>query len=474
MNAESRTLTPWQKLTKFRSLLRASLSDSEHDYTRLPIKRGLFLLAIPMMLEMVMESIFAVVDMLFVARLGADAVAAVGLTEAVLTLLYAVAVGMGLAVTALVSRRVGEGRRNDAAIAAGQALWIGLAVSVIIGVAGALGAVSLLELMGASDDVIEIGTGYTALIFGGSGTIVFLFLINAAFRGAGDPAIAMRALWLANGINIILDPLLIFGIGPFPELGVFGAAVATTIGRGVGVIYQLYCLFGSAGRLRLGIRHLRPVASVMLRLIRVSLGGVSQFLIHTASWVILVRVVSISGSAAVAGYTIAIRVIDLTILPAWGMGNAVATLVGQNLGADQPERAERSVLKAVQMNLWYMVPIGLFSVIFAPQIVSLFSTEPDVLRYGTNALRIISYGYVFYAFGMVVIESFNGAGDTDTPTLINFVVFWLIQIPLAWWLAQGVGMGPNGVFISVLTGEVLLAAVGWVAFRSGRWKRRKV
>jgi putative MATE family efflux protein len=463
-----------RKLGAAREIVRASLSDTEHDYTREPIKRGLVLLAIPMTLEMVMESVFAVADMLFVARLGADAVAAVGLTEAVLTLLYAIAVGMGLSVTAMVSRRVGEDRKKDAAVAAGQAIWIGLVISIVIGVIGALSAVSLLELMGASTEVIEIGSPYTAVIFAGSGTIVFLFLINAVFRGAGDPRIAMRALLLANGINLVLDPLLIFGIGPFPELGVLGAAIATTFSRAIGVMYQFYCLFGGASRLKFGLQDLRPVGSVMMGMLRVSIGGVSQFLIHTASWVVLVRVVAFSGSSAVAGYTIAIRIIDFTLLPAWGMSNAVATLVGQNLGAGHPDRAEQSVFRAMQLNLLVLVPFGILFIVFAQPLVMLFSSEPDVLRYGADALRIICYGYGFYAVGMVVMEAFNGAGDTMTPTIINFFVFWMIQIPLAWWLARNVGMGPYGVFYAVMIAEALLAVVGWVAFRRGSWKHKVI
>jgi putative MATE family efflux protein len=456
------------------AVIRASLSGAEYDHTRGPINRALILLAIPMVLEMAMESVFAIADMLFVARLGADAVAAVGLTEAVLTLLYAVAVGLGMSVTAMVARRVGEKRREDAAVAAGQALWIGLVLSVVIGLVGASYADSLLTLMGASAAVVETGSGYTRVLFGGSGTILFLFLINAAFRGAGDASIAMRALWLANGVNLLLDPLLIFGPGPFPELGVQGAAVATTIGRGTGVAYQLACLFGATGRIRLRARHLRATPSVMWRLLRLSIGGVSQFLIHTASWVVLVRIISISGSAAVAGYAIAIRLVDFTILPAWGLGNAASTLVGQNLGAGRPERAERSVWRACALNVTFLVTVGLVFITCAPSLLRIFSSEPDVVRHGVDALRIISYGYGLYAVGMIIVQAFNGAGDTYTPTTINFFVYWLMQIPLAWFLSQQAGLGARGVFHAILIGEGLLAVVAVLVFRRGRWKHRIV
>jgi len=474
MSTEHPVVDRKRRFTDAWTLIRESLSGVEHDHTKGPINRALILLAIPMVLEMAMESVFAIADMLFVARLGADAVAAVGLTEAVLTLLYAVAVGLGMSVTAMIARRIGEKRKEDAAVAAGQALWIGLVLAIVIGITGAANARSLLELMGASAAVVNIGTGYTAVLFGGSGTILFLFLINAVFRGAGDATIAMRALWLANGINLVLDPLLIFGLGPFPELGVQGAAIATTIGRGAGVVYQLYCLFGAAGRVRLRCHHLRTVPPVMWRLLRLSAGGVAQFLIHTASWVVLVRIISLSGSAAVAGYAIAIRIVDFTILPAWGLGNAASTLVGQNLGAGRPERAERSVWRACRLNMIFLITVGLIFVAWAPSLLRIFSTEPEVLRYGVDALRIISYGYGFYAVGMIMVQAFNGAGDTYTPTTINFFVYWLMQIPLAWLLSQQAELGAEGVFYAMLIAEALLAVVGVLVFRRGRWKHRVV
>ena len=454
--------------------VRASLSGEEHDYTRGPIDRALVLLAVPMVLEMAMESVFVIADIYFVSSLGPEAVAAVGLTEAVLTLLYAVAIGFGMATTAMVARRVGEKRLADANVAAGQALWIGLALSVAVGLAGYHGAGWLLATMGAEPEVIENGVGYTAILFGGSGTIVFLFLINAIFRGAGDPMIAMRALWLANGINLVLDPILIFGLGPIPAMGVEGAAIATTIGRGTGVAYQFWCLFGVGGRLRPGLADLRPAPQVLLRLLRLSVGGIGQFLIHTASWVVLVRIIALSGSVAVAGYTIAIRIIDFTIMPAWGLGNAASTLVGQNLGADQPDRAERSAWRAVRANLWFLSTVGIVFVVFADLLVGIFTDDPAVLRYGADALRIIALGYPVYAIGMTMVQSFNGAGDTHTPTKINFFVYWVFQIPLAWILAQQFGQGPYGAFYAILAAEGLLALVGTMIFRRGHWRHQRV
>ena len=454
--------------------MRESLSGAEQDYTRGPIDRALVLLAIPMVLEMAMESVFVIADIYFVSSLGPEAVAAVGLTEAVLTLLYAVAVGLGMATTAMISRRVGEGRIAEANLAAGQALWIGAALAITVGVAGYHGADWLLRAMGAEADVIEGGVGYTAIIFGGSGTIVFLFLINAIFRGAGDPMIAMRALWLANGINLVLDPILIFGWGPIEAMGVEGAAIATTIGRGAGVVYQLWCLFSIGGRLRPGPGDLKIAPPVLLRLLRLSAGGIAQFLIHTASWVILVRIIALSGSIAVAGYTIAIRIIDFTIMPAWGLGNAASTLVGQNLGAGSPDRAERSAWRAVRVNLWFLSTVGIVFVFFAEGLVGIFTDDPAVLRYGADALRIIALGYPVYAVGMIMVQSFNGAGDTDTPTKINFFVYWVFQIPLAWILAQHFGQGPYGAFYAILAAEGLLAVVGSAIFRRGHWRHKEV
>ena len=457
-----------------RLLISQAVRGTERDYTRGPIKRAVFLLSIPMILEMVMESVFAVTDIFFVSRLGADAVATVGLTEAVITLVYAVAIGLSMGATAMVSRRIGEGNREGAATAAAQVLWVGLIVGAVTGAIGILFARDILELMGGEPGVIEGGAGYTMVMIGGSVTVLYLFLINAIFRGAGDASVAMRSLWLANGINIVLDPILIFGLGPFPEMGVTGAAVATTIGRGIGVGYQLWKLLGVGTRIPMALSRMGLNAQVMLHLLRVSLGGVLQFLIATSAWIVLMRIVAPFGSEAVAGYTIAIRVIIFTILPAWGLGNAAATLVGQNLGAGQPDRAERSVWITVRYNLVFMVGVAIVFIALAPWIIGFFTDNPVIIKHGVDCLRIISYGYGFYAVGMILIQSLNGAGDTDTPTVINFICFWLFQIPLAWWLALPMGLGPNGVFIAVMVAEALIAVAAWWVFRGGKWREREV
>jgi putative MATE family efflux protein len=386
--------SPWRKAGQF---LRESLRDNEIDFTVGPIGRALGLLAIPMMLEMAMEAVFALVDIAFVSRLGTDAVAAVGLTEALVTVLYAVAIGLGMGVTAMVSRRIGAHDADGAAQVTGQAIWVGAVLAAIIGVAGVIYASDLLRMMGASDSVIEGGHGFTATLLGGSASILYLFLLNAAFRGAGDAPVALRSLTLANGINIVLDPCFIFGYGPFPEMGVTGAAVATTTGRSIGVLYLLYYLFGSNGRLSFGLRHLRIVATLITGLIRISIGGIGQFLIATASWIVVVRVIALYGSAAVAAYTIGLRLIEFCFLPAWGMGNAAATLVGQNLGAGKPDRAEKSAWRAAKYNTVFMTVLGLVFVGFAPPIVALFTAEPEVLAYGISCLRVLGIGRVFLA-----------------------------------------------------------------------------
>ncbi|MEM8815587.1 MAG: MATE family efflux transporter [Pseudomonadota bacterium] len=432
--------------------------------------RALGLLAIPMMLEMSMEAVFAVVDIAFVAQLGTDAVAAVGITEALVTVLYAIAMGLGLAVTAMVSRRIGAGDRDEAAAVTGQAIWIALLVSVFVGFFGARHADDLLRLMGASTSVIDTGTGFASVLLGGSFSIIFLFLLNASFRGAGDAAIALRSLWLANGINIVLDPCLIFGLGPFPEMGVTGAAVATTIGRGTGIAYQLYYLLRGKGRLEFTLGHLRFVPGLCARLLKLSAGGVGQFLVATSSWIGVMRIVALYGSAPVAAYTIAIRMIEFVLLPAWGLGNAAATMVGQNLGAGLADRAELSARKASQYNLIFMSTVGAVSFVFAPQITGLFSSDPDVLRYGSDCLRILAVGYPAYAVGMVMSQAINGAGDTVTPTFINLIAFWIVQIPLAYTLAETLNLGPNGVFAAIVAGESLLTVLAVAVFRRGRWK----
>jgi putative MATE family efflux protein len=452
------------------AFLRLSLRDNETDFTVGPIGRALGLLAIPMMLEMSMEAVFAVVDIAFVAQIGTDAVAAVGITEALVTVLYAVAIGFGMGVTAMVSRRIGAGDPDGASAVTGQAIWVGAALSVVIGVLGVLYAEDMLRLMGASPSVIEQGTGFTAVMLGGSVTILYLFLLNAAFRGAGDATVALRSLWLANGINIVLDPCLIFGLGPFPELGVTGAAIATTIGRGTGVLYQLWYLWSDKGRLRFHSKHLRVIPQLMSQMIRLSIGGVGQFLIATSSWIGLMRIVAIYGSSAIAAYTIALRMIEFILLPAWGLGNAASTLVGQNLGAGKPERAERSAWLAARYNGTFMIGVAMVLLLLAPWLTGLFTDDPDVLRWGINCLRIMGIGFPMYALGMVLVQAFNGAGDTSTPAILNLFCFWLIQLPLAWWLATTLEFGPDGVFWAIIISESLLTALAVLMFRRGNWK----
>ena len=454
--------------------LRQAIHGSQEDLTQGRLSRAIVLLAIPMVLEMVMESVFAICDVFFVSRLGADAVATVGLTESLLTLVFSLAIGLSMGTTALVARRTGEKDPEGASVAAAQAILIGLFASVVLGAVGVLTGPAALSLLGASDQVVNLGAGYSRILLGGCGTVMLLFIINAVFRGAGDAAVAMRVLWLANLINLILDPCLIFGLGPFPELGVAGAAVATTIGRGTGVVYQFWILARGTSRIRIRPAEIRLVPKVMKTLLRVSSGGIFQVLVATCSWVALVRIIAIFGSTAVAGYTIAIRVVIFSILPAWGMANAAATLVGQNLGAGKPDRAERSAWLTGLYNMVFLGCIAVLFLVFGEAIIGLFSQDPGVLSIGVECLRIISYGYVFYALGMVLVQAFNGAGDTTTPALINFFCYWLFQIPLAYWLAVSSGMGPNGVFWAIAIAETMITVAGASLFRLGRWKKRQV
>jgi len=460
----------------WRRTLRDALAGTEQDFTRGPVGRAILLLAVPMILEMSMESVFAVVDMFFVARLpdGTRAVAAVGLTEAVLTLVYAVGVGLGMGATALVARRTGERDLPGQQRAAAQALWLGLLVAVAIGLPGGALAGEILSLMGAEASVRARGATYATIMFGGSASIVLLFLLSAVFRGAGDAAVAMRALLLANGLNIVLDPCLIFGWGPFPAMGLDGAAVATNTGRGVGVVYLLTKLLRGRNRVRLAPGRLAPAPPVMATLVSVSAGGVGQFLVATASWIFLMRLVAPFGSAAVAGYTIAIRILAVTFLPAWGLANAAATLVGQNLGAGQPDRAERSVRIAAAWCAGGLGLAALGTITWTPTLVGVFTGDAETAGHAVRCLRTVALGYAFYALGMVAIQALNGAGDTRTPTLINLLCFWLLQIPLAWFLTGPLAFGPFGVFVAELGAEISLAAVGVLAFRSGRWKSRRL
>jgi putative MATE family efflux protein len=468
------TLTPrQQEHTLWASLLEA-VRGSHQDYTTGSLNRAILLLAVPMVLEMVLESLFAVVDVFWVSRLGANAVATVGLTESMLTLVFSVAMGLSLSTTAMVARRIGEKDPEGAAVAGVQAIALGLFVSVAIGIPCGIWAPNLLRLMGASPDIVAAGSGYTRICLGGSCAVLLLFLNNAIFRGAGDAAIAMRLLWVSNIINLILDPCLIFGWGPFPRLGVTGAALATLTGRSIGVLYQFYRLMRGTERLRILRGQIRLRASVMFRLIRVSFTGILQFAIAHTSWIGLVRIVSIFGAAALAGYTIAIRVVIFVILPSWGLSNAAATLVGQNLGAGHPERAEKAVWRTGLYNMLFLGAVGVVFIFFSEPIVRLFTRDPEVVPLGAACLRIVSYGNLGYAYFMVMMQAFNGAGDTITPTIVNFFGFWLFEIPLAYWLAIPLHLRSNGVFFSIAIAESSMAVASAILFKQGKWKKKKI
>jgi len=450
--------------------LRDAIRGTSMDYTQGSIGRAILLLSVPMMLEMVMESLFAVVDVYFVSSLGSSAIATVGLTESVLTLIYAVAIGLSMGTTALVARRIGEKNPREAADAAVQAIIVSFLACVPFSVAGIFFAKDILALMGADAWAIEHGYRYTAWMLGGNVVIMLIFVINAVFRGAGDAAIAMRVLWLSNIINIVLDPLLIFGWGPFPKMGIEGAAIATNIGRGIGVAVQLWVLFRGAKHIRVLASQVRLHAEVMSRLVRTSLGGIGQFIIATSSWIGLVRIASEFGSEVVAGYTIAVRIFVFTLMPAWGMSNAAATLVGQNLGAKQPERAERSVWLTGFATMAFLGCVSVVYIVFSESLVRIFTSEPGVIAVGAECLRVVSYGYIFFSWGMVMPQAFNGAGDTMTPTKINFVLFWLLEIPMAYILAMNLGLKESGVFWAIVVAESLTGLVGIWLFRRGKWK----
>lgn len=454
--------------------LSEAIRGSKQDYTSGPIGRSILLLAVPMVLETVMESVFAVVDIFFVSRLGAEAIATVGLTETMMTLVYTVAMGLSIGVTAMVARRIGENDPDGAARAAVQAIGLGVAIAVVLGVVGAIFAPHLLGAMGATPEMIAPGVSYTRIMLGGNATVLLLFLINAIFRGAGDATTAMRVLWLANGINIVLDPMLIFGLGPFPELGIKGAAIATNIGRGTAVLFQFYALSRSSGRVRVVANQISVNLHVMWQLMRLSGAGTFQVFVGTASWIGLIRILSAFGSDVLAGYTIGIRVIIFALLPSWGMSNAAATMVGQALGAGKPERAERAVWIAAFYNMIFLGAIGLLFIIFAPEIVGVFTSDPGPAGYGVSCLRIVSTGFLFYAYGMVLTQSFNGAGDTWTPTIINIFCFWVLELPLAYALAHPFGLEARGVFIALTVAFSSLAVVSAILFRRGKWKTRKV
>ena len=454
--------------------IRESLRGSHQDYTTGPIGRSIILLAIPMVLEMCMESIFAVVDIKWVSYLGPDAMATVGLTESLLTLIYAIAIGLSIGATAMVARRIGEHNPDGAARAAVQAIFLGLLVAIVIALIGAPFASKLLGLMGATPSVVEHGVWFTRIMLAGNVTVVMLFMINALFRGAGDAAIAMRVLWLANALNILLGPCFIFGLGPFPRLGIAGAAVATNIGRGAGALFALSRLLRRGGRFEIRRQHFRIELPIMGRLVRLSATGTFQVFIGMASWIGLVRTISTFGTNALAGYIVGIRVILFALLPSWGMSNAAATMVGQALGAGKPERAERAVWLAGFYNMFFLGFVGLVFVVLARQIVWLFTSDPAISPFGVDCLRIVACGFLFYAYGMVLTQSFNGAGDTWTPTIINLFVFWLWELPLAYVLAITLHFGPRGVFLSITIAFSTLALVSAFFFRRGKWKMKVV
>lgn len=460
-----------QRITR---LLKEALSGEEHEYTSGSIRRAIVLLSIPMVLEMVMESLFALVDTFFVARISADALATVGITESIITLVYALAIGISTAPVAMISRFIGKKDPAGAARAAKQAIYLALGVSVALGVPGVIFAPEILQLMGANEAVVRDGVNYTRIMFGSNLVIMLLFLLNGIFRGAGDAAHAMRVLWLANGINIILDPIFIFGLGPIPGMGVAGAAVATTIGRGCGVAYQLYLLFGGRSRVNLGHGNWRLDWEMLQRLGRIASSGAIQYIIASASWIFLMRIVTSFGSEAVAGYLIAIRLLIFSLLPIWGLSNATATLVGQNLGAQQPERARRSVWMAVYFTVSILLVISAAYLLLAGPLIRAFDDNPQVVEVGIVALQIFAAGYAIYGFGMIFTQAFNGAGDTRTPMLLNILCFWMIEIPLSYWLAVNQGMEVAGVVLGVVLAESILSVLSYVLFRQGRWMRVEV
>lgn len=459
-----------QRMRSAATTIRLSLSDSEQDYTQLPIRRAIVLLAIPMVLELGMESVFALTDIFFVNRwLGNHAVTAVGLTESVITIVYSLAIGISMAATAMVARRIGEKNTEGAAHAAMQSIWLALLITLVVSVAGIVYAEDILRLMAADDTTIRQGVGYTRIMMGSSLVIMLLFLINGIFRGAGNASMAMKSLWIANLVNIVLDPICILW------LGLEGAAIATVAGRGIGVAYQLYHLQKGSGMVKITLRHLRLNAPVMKALALIAAPGTLQFIIASGSWIVLARLVAQTGQAdASAGYQTAIRVLLFFILPAWGLSNAASTLVGQHLGAGQPALAEKSVRITTRYNIIFMAVVTVLFVGGAPWIMDIFTQDTGARTHAINALRIISLGYIFYGIGMVMANAFNGAGDTRTPTAINFFGFWLFQVPFAWWLAKGAGLGPTGVYIAIPVAETLIALAAWVLFKKGRWKLVKV
>ena len=461
-------------MRKYLKIFIEAINGKEKNFTSGSINRALVYLSIPMILEMIMESLFALVDTIFVSKVSTEAVATVGLTEAVITLVYSIGIGLSMAATAMVARRIGEGNQEGASRAAAQSIILAVGVAVVIGILGVIYAEDILALMGADENVIAIGAGYTRILMGSNIVIMLLFLLNGIFRGAGDASLAMQSLWVANILNICLDPIFIFGLGPIPAMGVQGAAIATTIGRSIGVLFQLYLLFSGKSIVQIKREHFQFDLSIIKRLINVAATGTGQFLIASASWIFLMRIISRFGSEAVAGYTISIRLIIFTIMPSWGMANAAATLVGQNLGANQPERAEASAWKAAHYNMIFLLAVSIIYIIAAPWILPFFDPNPAVISAGIISLRIICIGYVFFAYGMVIGQAFNGAGDTRTPTLMNFICFWLLQIPLGYLLAVSLGFGLVGVCAAIGISETVLAIMSILLFRQGKWKSTKI
>ncbi len=470
--AETKTIET--RLQRIGRVLRQAINGDEQDFTSGSIDRAIVLLSVPMILEMAMESLFAVVDAFFVAKISVEAVATVGLTESVLTLIYSVAIGLSAAATAMVARRVGEGDRDAAAKAGAQVILIALVMSVFIAVPGYIFAEDILRAMARDQSVAEAGTPYIRLMLTANLPILLLWMLNGIFRGAGDAATAMQALWIANGVNIVLDPMLIFGIGPFPEMGLLGAGVATTIGRSLGVCYQLWHLFQVGKIVKIKLQHLRPQWEIIVRLLKISAGSTGQYLLASASWIFMIYILGQISKEVTAGYTIAIRIVIFALLPAWGMSNAAATLVGQNLGAGHPDRAEKSAWRAGFFNMIFLAIVGLFCLIAAPNLIRLFTQEPTAVEAGSMALRILAGGYVFYGWGMILSQAINGAGDTRTPTILNFIFFWLVETPLAALLALHLGWGQSGVYWAIVIAESGMALAAMWVFRQGKWKTVKV
>jgi len=454
--------------------IREAIAGTDKDFTSISLGKAIFLLSVPMVLETAMESIFAIADIFFVSRLGAEAVAVVGITESLMTLVYAVSIGLGTAATAIIARRIGEKNKEKASRSAGQAVITGTIISLVTGLPAVLYHQEILILMGLTPQVAAQYGSYTLIITGSNLVIMLLYINNAIFRSSGDAAISMKVLWVANILNIILDPLLIFGWGPVPALGIRGAAIATTTGRGLALIYQFYILARGKHRITLKPRDLAVDWPIIGNLLRLSFGAAGQYLIATSSWIFLVRIISHFGSAAVAGYTIAIRVMMFSILPSWGISNAAATLVGQNLGAEQGDRAQRTAWITSYVNMIMLGAIGIVLALIPGRFIGFFIDEPEVLQYGADCLQILSYGYVAYGLGMVMVNSLNGAGDTISPTWINVISYWLIEIPLAYFLAITLDMKENGVFYSILTAEILMTICALAVFQRGKWKLKKV